>query len=184
MSYYSEVTHFIVLQQNAFVLTLPPKMSYIILSVPRYLDHSFLFYIMHGLLKASSMILHFETSCCFLGGRFFVHFLRGKFWGKFRGNCSPKNVWENWNFPRKKFKKTWLFLRGCPGWVGNKPRSSRFHLLSHFHHFTAKPQVSKNRFPEKLRGKFRGKSLSAEKNVRKIGPWRQFDVTFFSSETS
>jgi hypothetical protein len=28
----------------------------------------------------------------------------------------------------------------------------------------------KNLFPEKFRGKFRGKSLSAEKNVRKIGP--------------
>jgi hypothetical protein len=31
------------------------------------------------------------------------------------------------------------FLKRLPG-VGSKPGSSRFHLLSHFHHFTAEPQ--------------------------------------------
>jgi hypothetical protein len=32
-------------------------------------------------------------------------------------------------------------------------------------------KVLKNRFSKKFRGIFRGKSLSAENNVRKIGPW-------------
>jgi hypothetical protein len=31
------------------------------------------------------------------------------------------------------------FFKRLPG-VGSKPGSSRFHLFSHFHHFTAEPQ--------------------------------------------
>jgi hypothetical protein len=32
-----------------------------------------------------------------------------------------------------------IFLKRLPG-VGSKPGSSRLHLFSHFHHFTAEPQ--------------------------------------------
>jgi hypothetical protein len=40
-------------------------------------------------------------------------------------------------------------------------------------------KVLKNRFSKKFRGIFRGKSLSSEKNVRKIGPRRQFLTPVF-----
>jgi hypothetical protein len=45
--------------------------------------------------------------------------------------------------PTVKISSKWLhlqlFLKRLPG-VGSEPGSSRFHLLSHFHHFTAEPQ--------------------------------------------
>jgi hypothetical protein len=43
--------------------------------------------------------------------------------------------------------------------------------------------ILKNRFPKKFRGKFRGESLSAEKNIRKIGSWGKFVLIFFAENT-
>jgi hypothetical protein len=40
----------------------------------------------------------------------------------------------------KKFGKNWKFFKKRLTGVGSEPGSSRFHLFSHFHHFTAEPQ--------------------------------------------
>jgi hypothetical protein len=43
----------------------------------------------------------------------------------------------NWLFDRSSL--IFVFLKMLPG-VGSEPGSSRFHLFSHFHHFTVEPQ--------------------------------------------